>query len=60
MRFQASLLHYVLVWCDLSEPQKETEYLDETYDEDIKQEGSPKETEYLDETYDEDIKSEKQ
>ena len=48
-----------LVRCDLSESQKETEYLDESYDEDAKPEGSKRETEYLDESYDDDVKSEK-
>jgi len=46
--------------CDLTESQKETEYLDESYDDDAKPEGSPREIEYLDEIYDEDSKPEKQ
>lgn len=46
---------------DLSENQKETEYLDESYDDGLKKEkDSPKETEYLDEIYDDDLKKEEQ
>lgn len=59
MIFNGTLICLGTQYDTLSESQKETEYLDESYDDDVKPgKHSPREIEYLDESYDDDVKTE--